>query len=157
MFFFCETVEITYTLLVALYPQKLALTSPTSCGRSVGIVRSRTKVTEFVFLAYRVLPYAYVFFFVFRDRNVISWERHCQDYFRGWSAGRSPPLPTRGWIMSGLLSLTAPMITGPCFKGRDFMQLQINDRHEVPEADLHVIGVAHLLHSLPNMHSEVST
>jgi hypothetical protein len=32
-----------------LYPQKLALTSPTSGGRSVGIVRSRTKATEFCF------------------------------------------------------------------------------------------------------------
>jgi hypothetical protein len=30
-----------------LYPQKLALTSPTSGSRSVGIVRSRTKATEF--------------------------------------------------------------------------------------------------------------
>jgi hypothetical protein len=30
-----------------LYPQKLALTSPTSGGRSVGIVRSRTEATEF--------------------------------------------------------------------------------------------------------------
>ena len=30
-----------------LYPQKLALTSPTGGGRSVGIVRSRTKDTEF--------------------------------------------------------------------------------------------------------------
>jgi hypothetical protein len=30
-------------------PQKLALTSPKSDGRSVGIVRSRTKATEFVF------------------------------------------------------------------------------------------------------------
>jgi hypothetical protein len=30
-----------------LYPQKLALTSPTSGGRSVGIVRLRTKATEF--------------------------------------------------------------------------------------------------------------
>jgi hypothetical protein len=30
-----------------LYPQKLALTSPTSSGRSVGIVRSRTQATEF--------------------------------------------------------------------------------------------------------------
>jgi hypothetical protein len=30
-----------------LYPQKLALTSPTSCDRSVGIVRLRTKATEF--------------------------------------------------------------------------------------------------------------
>ena len=33
-----------------LYPQKLALTSPTSGDRSVGIVRSRTKATGgFVF------------------------------------------------------------------------------------------------------------
>jgi hypothetical protein len=30
-----------------LYPQKLALTSPTSGGRSVDIVRSRTQATEF--------------------------------------------------------------------------------------------------------------
>jgi len=33
-----------------LYPQKLALTSPTGGGRSVGIVRVRTKATEFVFV-----------------------------------------------------------------------------------------------------------
>jgi hypothetical protein len=32
-----------------LYPQKLALTSPTSGGRSVGIVRSRTQATVFSF------------------------------------------------------------------------------------------------------------
>jgi hypothetical protein len=32
-----------------LYPQKLALTSPTGGGRSVGIVRSRTKDKEFVY------------------------------------------------------------------------------------------------------------
>jgi hypothetical protein len=32
-----------------LYPQKLALTSQTSGGRSVGIVRSRTRATEFYF------------------------------------------------------------------------------------------------------------
>jgi hypothetical protein len=31
-----------------LYPQKLALTSPTGGGRSVGVVRSRTKATELV-------------------------------------------------------------------------------------------------------------
>ena len=30
-----------------LYPQKLALTSPTGGGRSVGIVGVRTKATEF--------------------------------------------------------------------------------------------------------------
>jgi hypothetical protein len=35
-----------------LYPQKLTLTSPTSGGRSVGIVRSRTQVTEFYCLVY---------------------------------------------------------------------------------------------------------
>jgi len=34
-----------------LYPQKLALTSPTGGGRSVGIVRVRTKATEFVCLS----------------------------------------------------------------------------------------------------------
>ena len=33
-----------------LYPQKLALTSPTGGGRSVGIVRSRTKATELLYL-----------------------------------------------------------------------------------------------------------
>jgi len=32
-----------------LYPQMLALTSPTGGGRSVGIVRVRTKATEFSF------------------------------------------------------------------------------------------------------------
>jgi hypothetical protein len=37
-----------------LYPQKLALTSLTGGGRSVGIVRSRTKAMEFSFLVYVV-------------------------------------------------------------------------------------------------------
>jgi hypothetical protein len=32
-----------------LYPQKLALTSLTSGGRPVGVVRSRTQATEFSF------------------------------------------------------------------------------------------------------------
>ena len=36
-----------------LSPQKLALTSPTGGGRSVGIVRVRTKATEFSILIYR--------------------------------------------------------------------------------------------------------
>ena len=40
-----------------LYPQKLALTSPTSGGRSVGIVRLRTKATELVYYYYYyILP-----------------------------------------------------------------------------------------------------
>ena len=33
-----------------LYPQKLPLTSPTGGGRSVGIVRVRTKGTEFMYV-----------------------------------------------------------------------------------------------------------
>jgi len=33
-----------------LYPHKLALTSPTGGGRSVGIVRSRTKAPEFIYI-----------------------------------------------------------------------------------------------------------
>ena len=38
-----------------LYPQKFALTSPTGGGRSVGIVRSRTKATEFSLFYYTFL------------------------------------------------------------------------------------------------------
>jgi hypothetical protein len=34
--------------MAPLYPQKFALTSPTSCGLSVGIGRSRTQATECV-------------------------------------------------------------------------------------------------------------
>jgi hypothetical protein len=37
---------------VTLHPQKLALTSATSDGRSVVIVRSRTQATEFFFIIY---------------------------------------------------------------------------------------------------------
>jgi hypothetical protein len=40
-----------------LYPQKLALTSPTSGGRSVGIVLSRTKSTELVSLLLSLMDY----------------------------------------------------------------------------------------------------
>jgi hypothetical protein len=42
-----------------LYPQKLSLTLPTCCGRSVCIVRLRTKTTELVFFLVMVyiLPY----------------------------------------------------------------------------------------------------
>jgi hypothetical protein len=36
--------------VVPLYPQKLAITSPASGSRSVGIVRSRTQTIEFFFL-----------------------------------------------------------------------------------------------------------
>jgi len=46
-----------------LYPQKLALTSPTGGGRSVGIVRVRTKATEFNI----IVPSAPRFFDVLRQ------------------------------------------------------------------------------------------
>jgi hypothetical protein len=46
-----------------LYPQKLALTSPTSSVRSVGIVGLRTKVTEFVVY----------FCWIIKDLNMGMW------------------------------------------------------------------------------------
>jgi len=50
-----------------LYTQKLALTSPTGGGRSVGIVRVRTKATEFLFVLSKT-------FLILRktERNVIK-------------------------------------------------------------------------------------
>jgi hypothetical protein len=46
--FFQKIICIRIDHATPLYSQKLALTSPTSGGRSVGIVRSRTKATELV-------------------------------------------------------------------------------------------------------------
>jgi hypothetical protein len=44
-----------------LYPQKLALISPTSGGRSEGIVSSRTKARELVgWLVGRLMLYTYI-------------------------------------------------------------------------------------------------
>jgi hypothetical protein len=37
---------------IPLYPQKLAVSSPTSGSHSVGIVHSRTQATEFDFLVF---------------------------------------------------------------------------------------------------------
>jgi hypothetical protein len=44
----CSALENRY-YATPLSPQKLTLTSPTSGGRSAGIVRSRTQATEFGF------------------------------------------------------------------------------------------------------------
>jgi hypothetical protein len=44
-----------------LYPQKLAVNSATSGGRSVGIVRSRTKVTELLLKLFTILTAQYLF------------------------------------------------------------------------------------------------
>jgi hypothetical protein len=44
---FLLNIAILLIVFFEQYPQKLTLTSLTSGGRLVGIVRSRTKVTEF--------------------------------------------------------------------------------------------------------------
>jgi hypothetical protein len=51
-----------------LYPQMLALTSLTGGGRSVGIVRSRTEITEFsFFLILLYPPLKFLIFFFLKD------------------------------------------------------------------------------------------
>jgi hypothetical protein len=45
-----------------LHPQKLALTSPTSGCRSVGIGRSRSKVTDLLFLTFTFTRHVFLFF-----------------------------------------------------------------------------------------------
>ena len=58
-----------------LYPQKLALTSPTGGGRSVGIVRLRTKATEFVFFIFvRILTLTEMYYSVIEARS-LAYER----------------------------------------------------------------------------------
>ena len=59
-----------------LYPQKLALTSPTGGGRSVGIVRSRTKATEFSLVLFRLnfltkIFHAFLVYFIQTKRHML--------------------------------------------------------------------------------------
>ena len=75
-----------------LYPQKLALTSPTGGGRSVGIVRSRTKATEF---CYFVSMYSCVLVKLLLHKgegNRSQWSRRLR---RGSTAGRKLRLRVR--------------------------------------------------------------
>jgi hypothetical protein len=51
--------------LYTLYPQKLAVASPTSGGRSIGIVRSRTKATEFS------LVFSCYFFYLYHISRIV--------------------------------------------------------------------------------------
>jgi hypothetical protein len=62
-----------------IHPQKLALTSPTSGGRSVGIVRSQTKATEFIcnniyetWNVYTTLPQANSMTFISNANTIAS-------------------------------------------------------------------------------------
>ena len=61
-----------------LYPQKLALTSPTGGGRSVGIVRVRTKATEFVcFVSVTLCNYIYIYIYptdYWTQRGCLTWK-----------------------------------------------------------------------------------
>jgi len=79
-----------------LYPQKLALTSLTGGGRSVGIVRSRNKATEFNFLGRifcdlhkafnyvdhyiikKKFAFEYHKFMTSAKRNIIFWKQNLQ-------------------------------------------------------------------------------
>jgi hypothetical protein len=65
-----------------LYPQKLALTSPTSGVRSVGIVRLLTHATEFFFI-----------FIVVWWSLVILGEKHFTVHMRAWG-------PSHSWAVS---------------------------------------------------------
>jgi hypothetical protein len=49
---YCHKGSAALTTRQPLYPQNLVLTSPTSGGRSVGIVRSRIQATEFMFFVF---------------------------------------------------------------------------------------------------------
>jgi hypothetical protein len=60
-----------------LYPQKLALTSPTGGGRSVGIVRSRTKAKEFSLRLYHAGTCYYY------SKNFTFFKTTCQ-FFPGF-------------------------------------------------------------------------
>jgi hypothetical protein len=62
-----------------LYPQKLALTSPTRGGHSVGIVRSRTQATEVFYLSEVKSPLTYIHFLRHSvDVRFIMWEVICR-------------------------------------------------------------------------------
>jgi hypothetical protein len=55
----CMILKISF--LCTLYPHKLAITSPTRGGRSVGIVRSRTQTMEFSFLLFLMVFTCHIF------------------------------------------------------------------------------------------------
>jgi hypothetical protein len=104
----------------ALYPQKLALTSPTSGGRSVGIVRVRTK-SHGVFH----IPFHHIIIIIIKrtgiairysDEAQIGWpgfdSRLGQETFRYSSTSRQAPGPTQPpiqWVPGAL----APGIKRP--------------------------------------------
>jgi hypothetical protein len=72
-----------------LYPQKLALTSPTSGCRAVGIVRSQTQAMEFSFLVFLDLARIHSTHSAFQMTS--QWWRHLilpavRTVFTAWSS-----------------------------------------------------------------------
>jgi hypothetical protein len=68
------------------YPQKLTLTSPTSGGRSIGIVRSRNQATEFVLFCFvDVIQSHYILVtFCFNPQKFLfieTWDNCCSCKF----------------------------------------------------------------------------
>jgi hypothetical protein len=94
-----------------LYPQKLALTSPTGGGRSVGIVRSRTKATEFLYTAsfsmktLHVLPTQCmdVFWMDLRTNNDGFPTRHELIILRNWGRVFTVRYEMNLWIIFRLI------------------------------------------------------
>jgi hypothetical protein len=63
------------------YPQTLALTSPTSGGRSVGIVHSRTKATEFSFISNKLFNLNFNTYPSHEEPDMIQLEgKHCTKF-----------------------------------------------------------------------------
>jgi hypothetical protein len=63
-----------------LYPHKLALTSPTSGGGSIAMVRSRTQATEFMVYNTRNDCFYGALFTMRSSKNTAFWEK--MDLFR---------------------------------------------------------------------------
>jgi len=103
-----------------LYPQKLALTSPTGGGRSVGIVRVRTKATEFSFFSFSVVwsgcsgenislffPGNRIRFLGHQARSLVSVLKYTQRnyYFLDIRLSSTPPICTRSRHLNQWASL----------------------------------------------------
>jgi hypothetical protein len=99
-----------------LHPQKLALTSPTCGGRSVGVVFLRTKATDFsLVFSFRIPPPVHVW----RDPrgSVLQWPVNCP----------VSTVPDHGSQRITILSMALPAHSGP----RHLIQFRDHFSHTV--------------------------